>query len=89
MKNIDNPYPKRLRLAPLLFGALGGSRRQQIIGNFGRNSLSFQFFMAGVQYGFRAPEMTQEGVGSSQSETSDEGHAQDVLSSTVAFHEPD
>ena len=76
MKNIQQAYAQRLRPGPFLVGTLGGSRRPQVVGNFTRNSSSFQFRAARVQYRFRTSEMTQQRVGGSKAEASDKRHAQ-------------
>jgi hypothetical protein len=89
MQDIEDSHAERLRFIPLLFGAIGGSRRKQIVRDFGRNSLRFQFFAVRVQYRSRTPKMTQKGVGGPKAEASDEGHPQHSSSATVAFHGPD
>jgi hypothetical protein len=93
MQDIEDSYAERLRFVPLLFGALSGARRKQILRDFGWNSLRFQFFAARVQYRSRTPKITKKGVGSSKAEASYKGHPQHRMRATVAvhrrFHGPD
>src|SRR5215471_6463252 len=86
VEDVENTHAERFGLMPFLVGAFLGFGGQKVIGNFRWNPGRFQLRTAGVQYRLRSFELADQGVGGTEPESANQGHAEGGESAGVEVH---